>query len=84
MFYGFAMANKSISVAVIDVVCVGSLINCVKSKDLKNLFQLFGFEAWFLRQIVTVEVPIDNNFFSLLQHSPSCCKSDPYNLGRAG
>lgn len=65
MFRGFVVAYKSISVTVVDVVRVGSFINCVKPMDLKNLFQLFGFEAWFLRQIITVEVPVDNNLFSV-------------------
>lgn len=33
MFRGFVVANRSISVAVVDVVRVGSLINCVKPND---------------------------------------------------
>ena len=32
MFRGFVVANRSISVAVVDVDRVGSLINCVKPK----------------------------------------------------
>ena len=33
MFRRFVVANKSISIAVVDVVRVGSLINFVKPKD---------------------------------------------------
>ena len=50
------MANKSISVVVVDVVRVGSLINCVKPRDLKISFNFLVSRLGFLG---------NNNFFSL-------------------
>ena len=58
MFYGFAMANKSISVAVIDVVRVGSLINCVKSKDLKISFNFLVLRLGFLGKYSQLKSPL--------------------------
>ena len=46
--YGFVVANKSISVAVVDVVRVGSLINFVKPKDFQISFNFLVSRLGFL------------------------------------
>ena len=48
MFRGFVVANKSISVAVVDVVRVGSLINFVKTKDFQISFNFLVSRLGFL------------------------------------
>ena len=48
MFRGFVVANKSISVAVVDVVRVGSLINFVKPKDFQISFNFLVSRLGFL------------------------------------